>query len=69
MLLGYTWTVTGHRCKHPGYDEFNPPSWPGQCAPNKSDWIDVDLPFCGTESWLTCEEFWQCNDIRITAGR
>ncbi|CAN0061871.1 unnamed protein product [Ectocarpus sp. 4 AP-2014] len=26
---------TGNTCYHIGYEEFNPPSWPSACAPNK----------------------------------
>lgn len=62
-------TVTGHKCYHPGYEEFNPPSWPSQCAPNKDDWIDLSIPYCGDKSWHLAEEFWQCSDISIKAGR
>ena len=32
---------------HPGYDEFNPDSWPSECAPSKGDWIKTGLGMCG----------------------
>ncbi|CAN0370430.1 unnamed protein product [Ascophyllum nodosum] len=38
---------TGNSCMHPGYEEFNPPSWPSKCAPNKGDWILTGLNMCG----------------------
>lgn len=62
-------TVTGHKCYLPGYEEFNPPSWGSQCAPNKEDWIDLTIPYCGDEKWNLAEEFWNCSDITIKAGR
>ena len=40
-------TVTSHRCKHKGYDEFDPPSWDSECAPNKTVWIPEDDRLCG----------------------
>lgn len=40
---------TGSTCKHIGYDEFEPSSWPSSCAPNKEDWIDVDRWMCGMD--------------------
>lgn len=61
-------TVTGHKCYHPGYEEFNPPSWGSECAPNKSDWIDLSIDYCGDNEWNLAEEFWACSDIAITAG-
>lgn len=60
-------TDTGNACKHPGYDEFNPPSWPSTCAPNKEDWITTERRVCGLEGSYP-EEFWQCSDIAITEG-
>lgn len=40
--------VTGNRCKHVGYDEFDPPSWNSDCAPTKDDWVDPERPgICG----------------------
>eukprot|EP00752_Nemacystus_decipiens_P008718 g7780.t1 len=56
---------TGNDCKHPGYDEFNPPSWPSTCAPNKSDWIATNRRLCGEEGSYP-EEFWSCSDFAIT---
>ena len=41
------YTDTGNSCMHPGYEEFNPPSWPSKCAPNKGDWILTGLNMCG----------------------
>lgn len=58
---------TGNSCYHPGYDEFNPPSWPGKCAPNKEDWITLDPGMCGDGDSYP-EEFWNCADIAITSS-
>lgn len=58
---------TGNSCRHPGYAEFNPPSWPRKCAPQKSNWITLDPPMCGLGDGYP-EEFWNCADIRVTAG-
>lgn len=63
-----TQTVTGHKCRHPGYEEFNPPSWPGECAPNKEDWITLEPEYCGDKEWIYAEEFWGCADFSIMAG-
>eukprot|EP00904_Undaria_pinnatifida_P004815 jgi/Undpi1/1463/HiC_scaffold_11.g04854.m2 len=61
---------TGNSCKHIGYDEFNPESWPSKCAPNKSDWIELDRGICGTENYpwgdVYPEQFWACSDISIS---
>ncbi|CAN0393687.1 unnamed protein product, partial [Ascophyllum nodosum] len=57
---------TGNSCKHPGYDEFNPPSWPSECAPNKGDWILTSLNMCGVDGNYP-EEYWNCADIEITS--
>ncbi|CAM9506959.1 unnamed protein product [Ectocarpus fasciculatus] len=51
---------TGHRCKHIGYDEFNPPSWPSTCAPEKDDWVLTDIGMCGSTAAWYPEEFWNC---------
>lgn len=59
---------TGDRCRHPGYDDFDPPAWPSSCAPNKHDWINGDLPMCG-EGDAYPQESWNCADIEITPGR
>ena len=40
-------TDTGNSCMHVGYDEFNPDSWPSECAPTKQDWIVTGLGLCG----------------------
>lgn len=53
---------TGNSCKHPGYDDFDPPSWPGSCAPAKENWIQTSLGLCGEEGRYP-EEFWNCADI------
>lgn len=58
---------TGNTCKHVGYDEFDPPSWPSECAPDKEDWIELDRYVCGTHSKYP-EEFWACSDIRLSRG-
>ncbi|CAN0216028.1 unnamed protein product, partial [Ascophyllum nodosum] len=57
---------TGNSCKHVGYDEFEPESWPSDCAPNKSDWIELDRKICGEDQDTYPEEFWGCADISIT---
>eukprot|EP00752_Nemacystus_decipiens_P011645 g10338.t1 len=57
---------TGNSCKHPGYDDFDPPSWPGSCAPESKDWIQTSLNTCG-ENGHYPEEFWNCADIEITS--
>eukprot|EP00903_Cladosiphon_okamuranus_P005740 g5696.t1 len=62
--------LTGHVCKHIGYDEFEPPSWPGTCAPNKEDWIIQDTirpDMCGDRELAYPEEFWNCSDIEIVS--
>lgn len=65
-------SVTGHvYCRHIGYDEFEPPSWPGACAPNKEDWIIQDTirpDLCGDRDRAYSEEFWICSDIEIVLG-
>ncbi|CAM9378424.1 unnamed protein product, partial [Ectocarpus sp. 8 AP-2014] len=57
---------TGNTCKHIGYEEFNPPSWPSSCAPNKWDWIELDRYVCGTRGRYP-EEFWACSDFSMTS--
>ncbi|CAM9875438.1 unnamed protein product, partial [Ectocarpus sp. 13 AM-2016] len=57
--------LTGNRCKHIGYDEFDPPSWNSECAPTTADWIDTDMGICGVAKSYP-EEFWQCSDIALT---
>eukprot|EP00903_Cladosiphon_okamuranus_P006097 g6007.t1 len=57
---------TGNTCKHIGYEEFNPPSWNSACAPNKSDWIELDRYVCGTEGQYP-EEFWSCSDFSMSS--
>lgn len=52
---------TGNACKHPGYDEFDPPAWPGRCANYKEGWIKTGFGFCGESNYP--EEFWNCADI------
>lgn len=62
---------TGNACKHEGYEEFNPPSWPSECAPNKEDWIQLDRYICGEGGPTGIsypEEFWACSDFAITPG-
>lgn len=61
-------TDAANNCKHVGYDEFEPASWPGSCAPSKSDWVLTENRIlCGTNGAYP-EEFWQCSDIRLTSG-
>ncbi|CAN0283632.1 unnamed protein product, partial [Ectocarpus fasciculatus] len=57
---------TGNSCKHQGYAEFNPPSWPSSCAPSKADWINEVVGQCGDGDAYP-EEFWNCADIAITS--
>ncbi|CAM9767269.1 unnamed protein product, partial [Ectocarpus sp. 8 AP-2014] len=57
---------TGNSCKHQGYAEFNPPSWPGSCAPSKADWINEAVGQCGDGDAYP-EEFWNCADVSITS--
>lgn len=56
---------TGNSCKHVGYEEFEPDSWPSACAPDKHDWIELDRYLCG-ENGSYPEEFWACADFAIT---
>ncbi|CAN0301307.1 unnamed protein product, partial [Ectocarpus sp. 12 AP-2014] len=57
---------TGNSCKHQGYAEFNPESWPSSCAPTKADWINEAVGQCGDGDAYP-EEFWNCADISITS--
>ncbi|CAM9828982.1 unnamed protein product, partial [Hapterophycus canaliculatus] len=59
---------TGNSCKHPGYDDFNPPSWPSECAPTKADWVQTSLGMCGMDGRYP-EEFWNCADISSQKGK
>ena len=68
-------SVTGHRCAHIGYAEFNPESWPSNCAPRWDDWMlypgkEETDPICGTLATSSnyAEEFWNCSDITIESG-
>lgn len=54
---------TGNSCKHPGYDDFNPTSWPSQCATTKDDWVKTNLGVCGEDDNNYPEEFFNCADI------
>ncbi|CAN0065536.1 unnamed protein product [Ectocarpus sp. 6 AP-2014] len=56
---------TGNTCKHVGYDDFEPESWPSQCAPTKAEWINTDHWMCGMAGAYP-EEHWSCSDISIT---
>ncbi|CAM9476506.1 unnamed protein product [Scytosiphon promiscuus] len=58
---------TGHICKLPGYEQFEPDSTPEGCAPSVSDWVNLDPPACG-EGGAYPEEFWNCADIEIISG-
>lgn len=62
-----TTTDTGNTCKHVGYDDFEPESWPSQCAPTKAEWINTDHWMCGMAGAYP-EEHWSCSDISITTG-
>ncbi|CAN0384662.1 unnamed protein product, partial [Ectocarpus fasciculatus] len=57
---------TGNSCKHQGYAEFNPTSWPSSCAPSKADWINEAVGQCGDGDAYP-EEFWNCADVSITS--
>lgn len=58
-----------NNCKHVGYEEFNPPSWPSSCAPNKDQWVLTNKRVvCGTGGTYP-EEFWQCSDISLVGGK
>ncbi|CAB1104009.1 unnamed protein product [Ectocarpus sp. CCAP 1310/34] len=57
---------TGNSCKHEGYADFNPESWPSSCAPSKADWINEVVGQCGDGDAYP-EEFWNCADISITS--
>lgn len=68
LALSTQWCAdTGNSCKHPGYDEFDPPSWGSECAPTTADWINVGVSMCGDGDAYP-EEFWNCADIEITSG-
>ena len=56
---------SGKGCKSPGYDEFNPPSWPSKCAPNKEDWIATSSAECRKPGAKYGNVFWQCSDIAL----
>ncbi|CAN0389856.1 unnamed protein product, partial [Ectocarpus fasciculatus] len=56
----------GNTCKHVGYDDFEPESWPSQCAPTKAEWINTDHWMCGMAGAYP-EEHWSCSDISITS--
>ncbi|MEP5174585.1 hypothetical protein, partial [Marinobacter alexandrii] len=58
---------TGNSCKHIGYDEFEPKSWPGKCSGSKDKWIELNRSICG-ENGAYPEEFWACSDISISSG-
>ncbi|CAN0166527.1 unnamed protein product, partial [Hapterophycus canaliculatus] len=59
--------LTGNRCKHIGYDTFDPPSWNSTCANSTEDWIDTAPGLCGVADGYSeyTEEFWGCSDIAI----
>ena len=70
--------VTAHRCPHIGSAEFDPPSWPSRCAPDKDTWTTYDRrepeAICGTPTTTYFsinypEEFWGCSDIKIKGMR
>ncbi|CAM9090943.1 unnamed protein product, partial [Laminaria digitata] len=56
---------SGKGCKSPGYDEFNPKSWPSKCAPNKEDWIETSSAECRKPGAKYGNVFWQCSDIAL----
>lgn len=56
---------SGAGCRSPGYDEFDPPSWPSECAPNKEDWIAVNSHYCNSPGREWGNLFWNCADIAI----
>lgn len=67
--LHYVETDTGHKCKHPGYDEFERSSWPSTCAPNKEDWVLTDIENCGDSLAAYPQEFVGCADIAIVPSK
>ena len=54
-------SVTGHTSKYVGYNDFNPPSWPSQCAPDKESWN----VYPGAAARRYPQEFWNCSDMTI----
>lgn len=50
-------------CRHPGYDEFNPPEpfSTSDCAPDKDAWVRSPTSgVCGDPGTNYAEEFWAC---------
>ncbi|CAB1101487.1 unnamed protein product [Ectocarpus sp. CCAP 1310/34] len=54
-------------CHHPGYHEFDP-EWPGDCAPDKEDWLPHKNPGCGDEGRKWGNVFFGCSDITLVAN-
>lgn len=70
LLFDSVLSVTGNRCKHLGYDDFDPASWNSECAPNTEDWIHVPEitngdRTCGTEK----SRYPEVNDLKRLAHR
>lgn len=61
-------TDSGKGCRSPGYEEFNPSSWPSECAPDKEDWIAVTSHPCNSVDREWGNIFWNCADITLTSG-
>ncbi|CAM9974029.1 unnamed protein product, partial [Pylaiella littoralis] len=59
---------SGKGCRSPGYEEFNPSSWPSECAPDKEDWIAVTSHPCNSVDREWGNIFWNCADITLTSG-
>ncbi|CAN0407335.1 unnamed protein product [Ectocarpus sp. 12 AP-2014] len=53
-------------CHHPGYHEFEP-EWPGDCAPDKEDWLPHKNPGCSDEGQKWGNVFFGCSDITLVA--
>ncbi|CAB1102025.1 unnamed protein product [Ectocarpus sp. CCAP 1310/34] len=51
-------------CHHPGYHEFEP-EWPGDCAPDKEDWLPHKNPGCSDEGQKWGNVFFGCSDITL----
>ncbi|CBN74220.1 EsV-1-166 [Ectocarpus siliculosus] len=54
-------------CHHPGYHEFEP-EWPGDCAPDKEDWLPHKNPGCSDEGQKWGNVFFGCSDITLVAN-
>ncbi|CAM9746286.1 unnamed protein product, partial [Ectocarpus fasciculatus] len=53
-------------CHHPGYHEFEP-EWPGECAPDKEEWLPHRNPGCSDEGQKWGNVFFGCSDITLAS--